>query len=255
MKKLIKILLFVVPVLVIAGAAFLYFSMNSMVKTAVETVMPGVTGTTVTLSSVQLSPFSGKGAINGLVLGNPAGYKSDSAFKLGNVHLELTLKSVLSDTVVIKELLIEAPELTYETKLNGNNINDIKYHVARQSSSSSTSSDTSSEAPGKKVIIEHFLFANGKVNIVTPVTVDQAVSVAIPDVELNDIGKKSNGVTLREALQQIFPELQKGITKAVANSGDAIKDQLKQAEDALKQGDVEKVKGLLDGAKGLFKKE
>ncbi len=69
------------PVLIILVLLVFLGSLNRIVKAGVETVGPKVTGTTVTLRQVKISPFSAQGTLGGLLVGNPAGFKTDSAVR------------------------------------------------------------------------------------------------------------------------------------------------------------------------------
>src|SRR5881397_1589277 len=96
----------------------------------VEAVGPKITGTTVKLDSVDLSPFSGQGRLKGLVVGNPPGFQAERAFKLADAKVHVNLKSALSDKLIIEEILIDGPEITYEAGPSGSNLSKIQQNVA-----------------------------------------------------------------------------------------------------------------------------
>jgi len=56
MKKILLSLVVLVLLIVIGGVGYLYYSLNSLVKKAVETVGPTITKTDVRLASASLSP-------------------------------------------------------------------------------------------------------------------------------------------------------------------------------------------------------
>jgi hypothetical protein len=58
-------------------------SLNGAIKKGVETFGPQIAKVPVKLDGVSLSLFSGSGAIKGLVVGNPEGYKTDHAMSVG----------------------------------------------------------------------------------------------------------------------------------------------------------------------------
>src|SRR3954470_1279369 len=120
-KKLILlggVLLLVVLIAVVFGFLFL----GSIVKAGVENVGPMVTKVPVKLGVAEVSVFSGKGKLKGFELGNPEGYKTPNAMKVGTISIEVVPKSVLGDKIVIHSVRVEAPEITYETDLKGNNL-------------------------------------------------------------------------------------------------------------------------------------
>ena len=101
MKKWVLRIVVVCVVLVIVALAMVFFNLNSIVKKGVETVGPQLTKVEVRLNSATLSPMNGNGELNQLFVGNPEGYKTESAIKVGNIKVAVKLRSVLSDTIVV----------------------------------------------------------------------------------------------------------------------------------------------------------
>ena len=60
-----------------------------------------------------------------MFVGNPEGYQTPSAIKLGDIALAVEPGSLLSDTLVVDEINIQAPEITFEGTLSGNNLSKI----------------------------------------------------------------------------------------------------------------------------------
>ena len=71
-KKLALWLLMLMIIIVVV----LYFGMNLIVKTAIEHFGSRLTGTPVTVQSVEFEPFKGKALVTGLMIGNPKGFKT-----------------------------------------------------------------------------------------------------------------------------------------------------------------------------------
>ncbi len=93
MKKVLAVLA-VVAVAVAVAVYFVGSNLGGIVKKAIELAAPKITQTPVTVDRVSLSPRSGSGAIEGFVLGNPAGYSSPFAMRLGEAKLGSSLLSV-----------------------------------------------------------------------------------------------------------------------------------------------------------------
>src|SRR2546422_1862994 len=87
MKKLIIRIAIAVVGLVVLALVVVFFSLNSIVKKGVETVGPRLTKVDVRLGSAKLSPLSGNGQLTELFVGNPEGYKTPSAIKVGDVKV------------------------------------------------------------------------------------------------------------------------------------------------------------------------
>src|SRR5262245_8604885 len=113
MKKLFLSVVAILVVLLVAVLVVVYFSLNTIVKRGVETVGPTITKVEVKLGAVNLSPFSGRGELSGLVVGNPEGFKSASALSVQEVRVALKPKSVFSEPIVVDEISVKAPEITF----------------------------------------------------------------------------------------------------------------------------------------------
>ena len=236
MKRSVKTVLILVPVLVIVLLVAGYFLLNSMVRKAVVTVLPRITGTPATLDRVSLSPFSGKGTLEGLVIGNPEGFETDSAFSLGTVRVDVDVASLLSDTIVIEEIYINAPEVTYEQRLGGSNIGKIQENVEKFAGAKKEEPGKKEpKKAGKKVQILLFKLENGKIAASAQGLQGRKLSVPLPDVEMKDIGKESGGESVGDVARRVFSPLGDTIETA-ATQALAIKD--------MGKGTVDKVKDL-----------
>ena len=74
------------------------------------------------LNEAAVSATSGQGALRGLSVGNPKRFKTPTAFELDEISLTLDIGSITSDPIVIKEIVVSAPRVTYELGPQGSNI-------------------------------------------------------------------------------------------------------------------------------------
>ena len=257
MKSILKIGGILV-ILIVAALVLLSVSLNSIIKTGVETLGPQITGTPVTLDQADLSLLSGQGELQGLLVPNPQGYQTAYAFELGRVYVNAEMGSVLSDTILIKEIVIEAPEITFEGDLSGSNITKIQENVEKFSSSVGGKDKGDDEeyekedSAEKKVQIDHFILKNAQVNISTPILQGQDVAIPLPEIHLRDIGKKSGGATLQEVSALIFSAIDKAIIQAVSKSGKLVEHGLKKIEEHLGGAAKEGASKILEGVKGIL---
>ena len=253
MKTLLKVGVIVVLLIIVALTMIgVYF--NSMIKAGVEAVGPRITGTTVKVDAVDLSPFSGQGRLKGLVVGNPPGFQAERAFKLADAKVKMDLKTALSDKLIIEEILIDGPEITYESGPSGSNISKIQEHVAAFGKSVGTkeageSKSQKKDPTQKKVQINHFIVKNGQVNLSASVLKGKALTVRLPDLHLRDIGKESGGVMVQQAAAEVLMAINKSVVQSVAGSGKLLE---KAAEEAAKGLGSEAGKAV-EGIKRLFK--
>src|SRR5207247_2794341 len=100
--------------LVILALGILFFSINPLVKKGVESVGPKLTQVDVRLGAAQLSPLSGRGQLTKLFVGNPPGYKTPSAMNVADIKVGVAVSSVLSVTLVVDQVNIQALAITVD---------------------------------------------------------------------------------------------------------------------------------------------
>jgi len=250
-----KILLIVVALVVIAGGAAYYLlsNLDSLIKEAVEKYGTEITKAEVALNKVELSPTSGEGALHGLKVGNPAGYKTDSAFRLGTVSVNVDTATITEDPVVIKEIVVDGPEVTYEMGGDaGSNVDQLKKNVEDYVD---PGGGESKDSGGPKLIIENLYIKNGKVNVSATALGGKKLGSSLPDLHLKDIGKEKKGATPGEVAQKIMDSLSGGIGQAVSGLGldklkGAVTEGVDKAKKALEEGAGDVTKKIQEGAGG-----
>lgn len=242
MKKLLKLgmlLAALLLVLLLVAAVFAGHFLDGAVKAGVESLGPQVTGTTVTVDSISLSPFSGSGQLVNLIVGNPEGFKTDGAFKLGSASVKLKPATLLQNPVVIESIEISGAEITFEAALGKTNIGTIMKHIEDQLASLS-GSDSKGQT---KLVIERFTLKDCTVRASATVLGGKSVNKQLPTLELTDIGKKSTGVTAAEAAGQILQSVFKEAAQAAASMDIPLPDiSIEKVGTKLK----DKIKGLFN---------
>lgn len=263
MKKWIFIGLGTVAVIV-AVVVFLGLSnLGPIIKKAVNTYGPGITKTEVHVADVNVSIFSAEAKINDFFLGNPKGFKTPSAVRVDSVFVNVNEKTLVDNPIIIDQIKVKSPEISYEKKGKIDNfqsiLNNVNKTTAFEKSSTTSSKD---KGPGKKLIVRDFIVTDGKVNVSLEIygLGQKEIIVSLPDIHLKDIGKEKNGLSAAEVSKQIVTALYEKITSnAVTN---AINQELKAyganldslGKTAMKQveGASEKVKDLEEKVKGLL---
>ena len=249
MKQLFKVLVMLIILLAIV-AVVLFLNLDKGIKAAVENVGPRLTQSKVELRDVDLSLTTGEGRLQGLIIGNPAGFSTENAFSLGEISLAIDTDTVASDTLVINKLHIIAPEINYESAKGVSNLDQLQRNVQEALGSNVVpAEDGTTESASKKLIIRDLQITDGKISYSNPL-LGKAVPLALPPIKLKGIGEKSNGATAAEVTAQILGAINKEATGAISQS-DALKN---LGNDALKEG-KSKLEDALGGFKGLLKKD
>ncbi len=215
-------------------------------------VLAVLIATDVTLDKVAISATSGEGGLYGLTMGNPKGFETDHALKLGEVTLAIDTASLAEDTVTVKKIRIIAPEITHEIGASGSNLDAIQRNVDSYLGGGGNEK-AASEGGEKKLVIENLVIKNGKVNVSASVLGGKTMTTPLPDLHLTDIGKKDDGATPGEVAKEILGTIQRSAGKAVATLdlggvADTVEKGLGGAKDTLTEGvgkAGEALKGLL----------
>src|SRR5204863_5307755 len=165
----------------------------------VEAVGPRVTKVDVKLETVNLMLLSGSGKIKGLMVGNPAGYKTAQAIKVDSASLALQPQSILADKVIIKSVNVDGPDINLESDLTSINLKKILANIQETSGSPDKKAAEQSNAagkPAKKLQVDEFIIRNGKVHVMvsTPLGA-QTVNAPLPQINLKDLGTGPEGIT------------------------------------------------------------
>lgn len=231
MKKILLRTVVALVVLIVLAVVAVFFSLNAMTKKGVETFGPPMTKTEVSLGSADISPFSGRGKLSELFVGNPTEYTNTGfAIKFSSVAVAIKIGSVLSDTVIVDSIDIEQPDICLEGTLNGNNLNQILDNLNSASASQEQQKNTpapSGQKP-KKFIVKDLVLNGAKVRVdVSALGKSLDKTISIPDIHLQNIGTGDGGVTIAALCQQLFKPV--------------VTETIKSATDELEKNGIDKV--------------
>lgn len=267
MKKIV-IALGAIVILVVGVGVYLFIFAGDLIKAAVESIGSDATQAKVTLNSVDLDMFQGSGGMSDLVVGNPKGFKTPSAFELGAISLLLDKDSIGKNPIIVKSIAITGPVVTYEKAGGTSNVDAIKANVdayAKKFASGGSEAKTSS-GEEQKLVIEKLTITGGMVKMNAGVLGDKTLEAPLPAITLTNIGKDSGGSSPAAITKAVIDKLTAGIMsinpeKLIGNAAAALEGAAKGATDAVKgvtEGAGGAVKGVTEGAgetlKGLFKK-
>jgi uncharacterized protein involved in outer membrane biogenesis len=181
----------------------------------------------VKLDLATISIFNGSGELKGFVIGNPEGYKTPEAMKVGKTGVSIVPSSVFAEKKHIRYIRVEAPEITYETDLKGSNLSKLLDNV-RGSEEQDRKAPTKKEQTSKtKLQVDEFLITGGKLHVAAtaagyklpvPQTID------LPEIKMTDLGQGPEGITPTELSKRLLEELINAATKAVAANAPKLED-------------------------------
>lgn len=282
-------------IILVAGGIYYiynYYDWQTIVRNLVHQQGTAVVGTNVNIGTIKLSLTDGNGSISDITVANPKGYSQDYIIKLGGVSVSVDKESIVKlaketaqksgskvKTVVINEIRVNKPEVTYELmNLNKNNSDDVMTNIkkntaanAKQPQKQKKESDVQYNVAIKKVII-----ADGTATVAANLLgASQSLSLNLPTITINNLGTEKQGITIEDGLARIFQEILKTTTSVVSKAdlsgilgsvsdlaGTAVDtagkaagaavDTAGKAAGAATEGVTKGVKGLTDGIGGLF---
>jgi len=229
-KRFMKILLYILGSLVALGIVTVLvfaFMLGSIMKKGVNEFGPKLTQTSVVLEDADISPFSGKGTLKGLTVGNPAGWTTPHAFYLGEVSINLEPSSLTKDHIVINSIVIDQPEITFETKITSSNLQDLLKNIQQSSPDSGGQPPDDGKTPGAgesgkpvKLEVKSFRLQNAKVIVSGAGT---TVPVEIPSLVMENLGTREGGLTPQQlssaVLKEVLTQVGQVATKKAAEKG------------------------------------
>ncbi len=216
MKKLL------IGILILGGlgaGAYFYLSSNAgnLVKDGVVEYVPPVIGADVQLASVDLNAQAGTASLNGMVIGNTEGFESEHLFKMDqfSMSMDTSLDNITSDVIRIQEVRLEGADMIYEIGTEGNNVGKIQENIAAYIQQLGLDSDSESE---KKFIIDDVYVNGTNVKVASDLLGGRGLGFSLPDIHLQGIGERGNGVIASGALGQGFDAISGKVTE-VAQTG------------------------------------
>ncbi len=230
MKKAFKVAL----VLFLSVVAIILLALNffggQVIRKTVQVAGPAALGVPVTLEDAEFRVVRGYIRLTGLKVGNPAGYKTDNLFELGELIVDLNVRSLLGGVVHINKILIDGTKITYERGLTSSNLADLLAGLEKKSSGGTAPAEkepvadkakpapAAGESGGTKVIIDEISITGTRVKLSLKVAQGLAAPVPLPPIYLKDIGKESGGAGILEVIKKVLGAVLGAVSDVVVGS-------------------------------------
>ncbi|MGZ3649896.1 MAG: hypothetical protein ACXVCG_12995 [Bdellovibrionota bacterium] len=205
-----------------AAAIWVYLRRDSYIASAVRTYGSAILGVNVKLRGAHLSLADQSVELRGLVLENPPGFKSRNLLQLETVSVSLDVSTLPREVIVIREISLLKPEITFEKVEGVSNFDVIQRNAdsyvraagGAPSVAASESYPKQSKQPEKRWIISSVDIRDGHAVVLS----NLELSIALPHIHLHDIGKRTNGATTADATRQVIDALTSSVTSAAASA-------------------------------------
>jgi hypothetical protein len=257
----------------ISLSAYFYLKSNidEIVREFIVEQVSEVTDTKVQLDAVKLDLKEGAGSLFNFEQPNPPGFQTKYAFHFDQAELDLDLKSIFDEVIIIEKVFINGAEVVYEYSDGKTNFIELK-NIINANMINKTVADSTSKTDqpqqketkkthakqSKKIIIKSFEMINTKVEGAVPFASSQTLSVTLPNIQLNNIGSKEGGVEADQLMAIIIDTLEKDLKRSI-NFKSLVRDLEKDIKQSIEKetkkiiSDIESDIESLDEIKDLKK--
>lgn len=192
-------------VVLIAAFIILNFTLDGIVKSAIEENGSELLQTSVEVGNVNISILDGSGVIYGFTVANPDGFSDEEAVRIDETTIKIDLSTIFSDTIVVENVNIKNPELFFEQKGLGVNLRKLNENM-----------DLAEDVEGPSLVIKHLFVENGTVRVSSTIERERTAEASIQEFELTNIGQAGSN-TVKQSIREIMdPLIERALQEAVS---------------------------------------
>lgn len=205
----------IIMAVLLSAVLVIGMTIDGIVESGIEDSGSEILKTEVEVDDIDVSFFGASADMDGFIIYNPEGFSDEVAISLKGIEIEMDVKSLLSDQIVVNRIRVTNPEILFEQK-------ETKVNLRELSSNIEMSSDDKSE---KTIIIKEFILEQGKLKISSELEQKRSAEASVDRIVLTNIGE-SGSDTVEQALREIFrPIIRNAISEAVKSG---LMDQLEE---------------------------
>jgi len=264
--KVLSIVLLVIVVLIVIAVVAVGLFADKALKAGIETAATKALNVGVSVGGVDLSIMGGRLALQDLTVDNPPGYQHPRLLELKKAQVEVYIRSLLSDTVKIKDIKLDGAQVVLEQRgVSGNNIQDIMKAMP----STPKTQEPNQPPSGKKLQIDNLEITNTTVKVkLLPVPGKaDTVTLQLAPIKMTNLGSDQK-LDMAALSSKILAAIAQGIAEqgagilpddmvntmksTLAKTAELGKEAVKTGMD-LGKGAIKTTEDLTKGLKGLLK--
>jgi uncharacterized protein involved in outer membrane biogenesis len=229
MKTRNKIILGLVVIILLALAGGVYYvvtNLDALVKAAIEKYGSEATKTAVRVERVHISLGGGSGTITGLTIANPSGFAAPTAFSLGEIHTAINTKALTDKKIVIDEVRILAPQITYEMNTDKQgNLNVLKDNLVAATPKQTGPVEKKPEGKPLVLTIRHVILQDAALHATLVPLNNKQYDLKLPKLEMTNLNGTPAQIA-RQILTRLTDHARAEIQKsAIGQEIDKFKDE------------------------------
>lgn len=213
MKALKIIVVVILFIALVAGIGMWWLATNvdRLAGEAVRETAEELLDTQVSLAGVEVDMARGAAIITGLRVANPPGYSGSPALLFGAIEVDISLRSLGQDVLVIQMVQVTDVEVSFELNEQAvSNISVLEANLERATPSAAGDQGL--------LIIEQADFRGGTITATSMQHPDRELAFAFPVVSFTDLGAPG-GATAGAVGDEIAAVLMDRIIDAAARAG------------------------------------
>ena len=211
MKKVIYLLIALILIAAGVGVYWLRGNLDGLVAQAIHDYGSAMAQASVKVDKVHIQTSDGHGKLLGLFIGNPKGFQTPHALTAAQVDLEVDVRTLASDVIVIRKIAIVAPDVIYEKGDAMTNFDALQKNIAQYLGPQKKPKAGEKE---KRFIVQEFIVQDAKAQASAAFMDGKTVSIPLPNIHLRDLGKAKGGATAGELAQEMTAALKSKLSGA-----------------------------------------
>lgn len=231
------------------------FFLETLVRTGVERIGSANAKVAITVQHVRLSLVGGRAVLEGLAVANPPHFHTPTAVTIRSIAARLAWRTVASDRIVMPEVVIEGPEISFEGSLSDNNLETIRKNLIG-AGKHGPSPPSHASKQSKAIVIQRLRIVGARVNVwLRTGTMETKVQgIRLKDITLENLGDPDHPLSAGDVAARVFDAMAQ---EAIGTIGKTTGGLLGKGADTLSSGTQEAgktVERAVEGLKQLFSK-
>jgi hypothetical protein len=222
--KLIRRLLLAVVVLIVVVVGIVFFSLDRIIRSEVQTQATSQLNLKTDLGSAALSLFGGKLGLHQLEVASPGGYSAPHMLEVGDTNVAVNYGQLRGTPVHVASILINKPKVVIEQKDGVFNFKKAMEQMPKGEPTAPKEGNAKSEP--LKLIIDDLTVKDADVVIRPNLPgLSSDITVKVPALTMKNVGSgdgSKNGAAVKDVVMQVISAL-----AANATNAGGIPDQLK----------------------------
>ncbi|MEX1035146.1 MAG: hypothetical protein WDZ54_04275 [Sneathiella sp.] len=251
MRRGLTIAMVGIVLLFCVAIAVVYVSIGSVITSTIEKYGSAMTQTAVTLTEADFSPTTGEATLVNLKVESPVPFVSQPSLLAPRIDIQIDPHSIGKETVIIKRLKIEAPEITYEITKSSDNLRTIRERIEDAvAAEKSGPFPPDRKGPVKRFIINDLYIINGVVIVQAENLTGNRETALLEDLHLENLGQEENGLEPAALIERIYTSILQATTLAALSTDLNLSDQTRN----ILRGASDETEELIDHLRNLLEK-